>query len=96
MAPFGVEPEYVAIVDPDTLEPLERLERPALLALAARVGAIRLIDNVTLYPALRPVPNRSCDCTPFQPYVATSSATGHAAVTSQAANQREAQATCSA
>ena len=37
--------EYVAVVDPDTLELLERIEGPALLAVAARVGAWRLIDN---------------------------------------------------
>ncbi len=56
MVPFGVAAEYLAIVDPDTFEPLEELEEPALLVLAARLGAIRLIDNVTLYPILRPVP----------------------------------------
>jgi pantoate--beta-alanine ligase len=50
MAPFGVAPEYLAIVDPDTFDPLDRLNRPALLVLAARVGAIRLIDNVLLEP----------------------------------------------
>ena len=46
-----VEPEYVALVDPDTLEPLEPLDGAALLALAARVGAVRLIDNTILSPA---------------------------------------------
>jgi pantoate--beta-alanine ligase len=51
MVLFDVELEYLAIVDPDTFEPLDRLERPALLVLAARVGAIRLIDNVLLEPA---------------------------------------------
>ena len=45
MAAFDVEPEYLALVDPATLEPIERLERPALLAVAARVGETRLIDN---------------------------------------------------
>ena len=43
----GVEPEYVALVDPDTLEPSRAARRDAaLLALAARVGEVRLIDNV--------------------------------------------------
>jgi len=46
-----VELEYLALVDPETLEPLTALERPALLAIAVRVGAVRLIDNVTLAPA---------------------------------------------
>jgi len=51
MLPFGVDPEYVALVDPDTLEPVEALDHDALLALAARVGAVRLIDNAVLHPA---------------------------------------------
>jgi pantoate--beta-alanine ligase len=63
MRPFDVEPEYLALVDPDTLEPAESLDaascpphRPgrkqgeALLALAARIGAVRLIDNTMLSP----------------------------------------------
>jgi pantoate--beta-alanine ligase len=54
MAPFELEPEYLALVSPDTLEPVSRLDEPALLAVAARLGATRLIDNVTLYPAVRP------------------------------------------
>ncbi len=48
MAPFGVEPEYVALVDPETLEPLAALGSDALLALAARIGDVRLIDNTVL------------------------------------------------
>jgi pantoate--beta-alanine ligase len=57
MRPFDVEPEYLALVDPDTFEPVDALAdedaRPkeALLALAARVGAVRLIDNTILSPA---------------------------------------------
>lgn len=47
----GVEPEYVALVDPQTFEPLDDLDRPALLALAARVGPVRLIDNVRITAA---------------------------------------------
>ena len=50
MARHHVEPEYLALVDPETLTPVERVERPALLAVAARVGATRLIDNTTLTP----------------------------------------------
>jgi pantoate--beta-alanine ligase len=46
-----VEPEYVALVDPDTLEPIDQLSGEALLAIAARIGEVRLIDNVTLSPA---------------------------------------------
>jgi pantoate--beta-alanine ligase len=51
MEPFGVEPEYVALVDPETLEPVQELTGKALLALAARVGEVRLIDNAVLQPA---------------------------------------------
>ncbi|HEX4837548.1 MAG TPA: pantoate--beta-alanine ligase [Solirubrobacteraceae bacterium] len=55
MTLLELEPEYLALVSPDTLEPISQLEEPALLAVAARVGATRLIDNVTLYPDARPV-----------------------------------------
>jgi pantoate--beta-alanine ligase len=51
MRPFDVEPEYVALVEPDTLEPVSTLTGEALLALAARVGEVRLIDNAVLSPA---------------------------------------------
>ena len=50
----GVEPEYVAIVDPDTLQDVDALDGEAMLAIAARVGAVRLIDNTTLHPAPAP------------------------------------------
>ncbi len=41
-------PDYVSIADPDTLAELERIEGPALVSLAVRIGTTRLIDNVTL------------------------------------------------
>jgi pantoate--beta-alanine ligase len=47
---LAVEPDYLELVDPETLEALAELDRPALLALAAHVGEVRLIDNVTLAP----------------------------------------------
>jgi pantoate--beta-alanine ligase len=51
MRPFDVHVEYVALVHPDTFEPVEQtLEANALLVLAARVGAVRLIDNTPLRP----------------------------------------------
>lgn len=46
----GVRSEYVELVDPDTLEPVSELDGPALLAIAARVGGVRLIDNAMLQP----------------------------------------------
>ena len=64
MRELGVEPEYVALVDPDTLEPIEELAGAALLALAARIGDVRLIDNVLLAPEdaskpRRPLPGKA-------------------------------------
>jgi pantoate--beta-alanine ligase len=47
----GVEPEYVELVDPDTLQPCEELAHEALLAVAARIGQTRLIDNAILRPS---------------------------------------------
>lgn len=40
--------EYVELVHPSTLMPLEEVEETGLLAIAARVGSARLIDNVIL------------------------------------------------
>ncbi|HEX8732296.1 MAG TPA: pantoate--beta-alanine ligase [Ktedonobacterales bacterium] len=40
--------DYAALCDPDTCAPLTALQAPALLAIAARVGATRLIDNLLL------------------------------------------------
>jgi pantoate--beta-alanine ligase len=42
--------DYADVCDPDTFEPLDALRAPALLALAARVGPARLIDNFLLRP----------------------------------------------
>lgn len=52
LAAAGLVAEYVEVVDAADLEPLARVERPALLALAVRVGPVRLIDNVTLAPGV--------------------------------------------
>jgi pantoate--beta-alanine ligase len=48
MTPFDVEPEYLAVVDPTTLAPVAAIDGEVLVAVAARVGAVRLIDNTTL------------------------------------------------
>ena len=42
----GVAIEYVAVVDPDTLADMDRIRSACLVAVAAKVGATRLIDNV--------------------------------------------------
>ena len=46
----GGEVEYVALADAFEAEPIESLDREAFLAVAARVGSVRLIDNVVLWP----------------------------------------------
>jgi pantoate--beta-alanine ligase len=50
-----VEPEYLAIVDPGSFTPLTTISAPALVAVAARVGPVRLIDNLILEPVPSPV-----------------------------------------
>ena len=42
--------DYVSIADAETLEEMTTIDRPALVSLAVRVGAVRLIDNVVLRP----------------------------------------------
>jgi pantoate--beta-alanine ligase len=48
MAERGVEPEYFALVHPDTLETVPAINGHVLAAVAARVGSVRLIDNTVL------------------------------------------------
>lgn len=40
--------DYVAAVDPVSLKPVEVIQGPTVLAVAARVGTTRLIDNVVI------------------------------------------------
>lgn len=51
---FAGEPQvrldYFEIVDPDTLDPVQQIQRQALAAVAAYLGNTRLIDNVVLKP----------------------------------------------
>ena len=42
--------DYFEIVDPETLEPVDHIAQPALVAVAAYIGPTRLIDNVVLKP----------------------------------------------
>ena len=46
MAELDVEPEYLALVAPETFAPIHSVgEQPVLVAVAARIGDVRLIDN---------------------------------------------------
>jgi pantoate--beta-alanine ligase len=47
----GVRLDYLELRHPDTLEEVESLSGPTLLALAAWVGKTRLIDNALLLEA---------------------------------------------
>jgi pantoate--beta-alanine ligase len=44
----AVQVDYCRIVDPDTLEDIPNVDKGALVAVAARVGVTRLIDNLLL------------------------------------------------
>ncbi|HYL29870.1 MAG TPA: pantoate--beta-alanine ligase [Gemmatimonadales bacterium] len=44
----GVGAEYIAVVEPERLRPVERAAAGTIIAIAARVGGTRLIDNVIL------------------------------------------------
>lgn len=44
----GGEVDYLEIVHPESLEPLESADGPALMACAVRLGKARLIDNILL------------------------------------------------
>ncbi len=51
LAAAGIEPEYLEARDAENLEPVAALNgRPVLVAVAAQVGAARLIDNVLIRP----------------------------------------------
>jgi pantoate--beta-alanine ligase len=54
MAPHAVEPEYLALVDPDTFEAVETVNGRVLVAVAARLGETRLIDNVLIHTPEHP------------------------------------------
>lgn len=45
LAGAGIEADYVAVVDPE-FRAVDVVEGPALIAVAARVGSTRLIDNI--------------------------------------------------
>jgi pantoate--beta-alanine ligase len=50
----SVEPDYLALVDPDSFEPVQNVNGRVLVAVAARIGATRLIDNTVIHTAATP------------------------------------------
>ncbi|MGC8713157.1 MAG: bifunctional pantoate--beta-alanine ligase/(d)CMP kinase, partial [Leptodesmis sp.] len=44
----AIAPEYIELVHPMTMEPLTQVQNAGLLAVAARLGSTRLIDNILL------------------------------------------------
>jgi pantoate--beta-alanine ligase len=59
MAGFGGV-DYLAVCDAETLEPLDRLDRPARILVAVRLGRTRLIDNEAFRPSSRaPAPGNA-------------------------------------
>ena len=42
--------DYISIVDTELLQPVERVDRPCLIALAVHIGPARLIDNILVEP----------------------------------------------
>ncbi|MGX1696368.1 pantoate--beta-alanine ligase [Microbacterium keratanolyticum] len=49
LADAGITPEYLELRDANTLQPVTTVEGDALLAVAAHIGAARLIDNHVLH-----------------------------------------------
>jgi pantoate--beta-alanine ligase len=51
LARADIEPEYLEARDAERLEPVAELDgRPVLVAVAAQVGAARLVDNIVIEP----------------------------------------------
>ncbi len=48
MSPVDID--YIELVDAGTIQPVERIDRPILLAVAAQMGQARLIDNMKFTP----------------------------------------------
>jgi len=54
---LGTEPtvavEYISIANPETLAPVDRVDERTVVAIAARIGGTRLIDNIKLGEGIR-------------------------------------------
>jgi pantoate--beta-alanine ligase len=45
--------DYISLVEPESMQPVETITGPVLIALAVRIGPARLIDNMLVDPADR-------------------------------------------
>ncbi|HEX42047.1 MAG TPA: pantoate--beta-alanine ligase [Phycisphaerales bacterium] len=46
-----IQPEYVSVVDAETMEELKQVAGRVMIAVAVRLGTARLIDNIVIEPA---------------------------------------------
>jgi pantoate--beta-alanine ligase len=46
--PRAARIDYISIADAETLEELDKIDRPAVVSLAVKIGKTRLIDNILL------------------------------------------------
>ncbi len=53
--------DYVETIDPVTLRHVESVDGPTVLAIAARIGNTRLIDNLIVEPPTEPIPKKKDD-----------------------------------
>ena len=51
-AEAGVRVEYIAIAEPESLSPVSTVDGRTIVAIAARIGSTRLIDNINLAQGL--------------------------------------------
>ena len=55
----GLEVDYATLASQETMVPIPELDQPAVLAVAAHVGGVRLIDNITFdWREGKPIPDR--------------------------------------
>ncbi len=45
--------DYISIVDNELLQPIDQIDRAAIVALAVHIGSVRLIDNIMVDPAAK-------------------------------------------
>jgi len=54
LSSVAIEPEYLELVSPETMAPVQQLDGDVLAVVAARLGATRLIDNELIHLNGRP------------------------------------------